>query len=95
MPLPQNIFDEHIWDFYTGRGISEAGLCVTMSNVILTYLVGHFLLNKVTCPDTAHLGGIDDMALQLAKRFNVKSKLINHGFISHDNICIPFKTLNN
>ena len=58
------------------------------SNVTLTYLVGHFLLNKLTCHDTTHLGGIDDMALQLAKRFNVKSKLINHGFISHDNIYI-------
>ena len=58
------------------------------SNIVLalTYLEGHFLLDKLTCPDTAHLGGIDDMALQFAKRFHVRRKCINLCFISHDNI---------
>ena len=57
------------------------------SNIALTqtYLVGYFLLDKLTCPDTAHLGGIDDMALLFAQRFHVKSKYINHCFISHNN----------
>ena len=62
------------------------------SNVALalTYLEGRFLLDKLTCPDTAHLGGIDDMALQFVKRLIVNSKSINHCFISHDNIEYKF-----
>ena len=63
------------------------GLC-DKSNVALTltYPVEHFLLDKLNFPDTAHLWGIDDMALQFLKIFHVKSKFINHCFISDDNI---------